>query len=212
MVEPEVARRRWMGGLSWNKAALPAAILFWSLCFGSINPNFCISSNLTNMARQTSILAIASVVQTMVILTGGVHLSQGSVLGLMCVVAATRIVSRGIAFGIVVALALGLAIGMVQGSLVAYLKLPAFIVTMGGLSFLRGAAFTYTNGMPVTGLPDSFAWLGVWSGVRVPYMDRGRQIPLRDRRQRGSHICFRDQRGQIQDSRLLFQRSRWHQL
>ncbi len=160
------SRRR----VAWNKAGLPLAVVFLSLVFGTINRNFFTASNLANVARQTSILAIASVGQTMVILTGGVDLSQGSVLGLVSVVASTQIVMRGIAAGMLTGLLLGLAVGIVHGMVVAHLGLPAFIVTMGTLSFLRGAAFTYTNGMPVTGLPNSFALLGSGSiyGVPVP--------------------------------------------
>ena len=153
---------------SMERAGLVIAIVVLSAVFGVINPNFFSYTNITNVMRQVSVLAIVSVGQTLAIMLAGIDLSVGSILGFISVFGATQIVSYGIAVGVRLSLLMAALIGAFQGYWIAKFKIPAFIVTLGGLSFLRGAAYVYSNGMPVPGLPSEFLLLGSGSFVGVP--------------------------------------------
>jgi ribose/xylose/arabinose/galactoside ABC-type transport system permease subunit len=161
-------KKKWYSGISMERAGLIIAIIVLSAIFGTINPNFFSYTNITNVMRQVSVLAIVSVGQTLAIMMAGIDLSVGSILGFISVFGATQIVSHGIIEGVLIALAMAAAIGAFQGYWVAKFKIPAFIVTLGGLSFLRGGAYVYSNGMPVSGLPDAFLLLGSGSFMGIP--------------------------------------------
>ena len=149
-------------GLLW---ALGLLILALSL----LSPYFLSPSNLLNVLRQVSINAILALGMTVVILKGGIDLSVGSLLALAGALAAGFAVS-----GLPPALAMGLgigiavALGILQGLLVAYAGLPPFIVTLAGLTAFRGLTLVYTDGRPITGLPDSFLFLGNGTLLGIP--------------------------------------------
>ena len=163
----EVKKKRF-GGISMERAGLIIAIILLSAIFGTINPNFFSYTNITNVMRQVSVLAIVSVGLTLTIMLAGIDLSVGSILGFISVFGASQIVSFGIIPGTLIALVAAAAIGAFQGYWVAKFKIPAFIVTLGGLSFLRGAAYVYSNGMPISGLPSEFLLLGSGSFLGIP--------------------------------------------
>src|SRR5512133_3195096 len=127
-------KKKWYNRISTERAGLIIAIIVLSAIFGTINPNFFSYTNITNVMRQVSVLAIVSVGQTLAIMLAGIDLSVGSILGFISVFGAAQIVSFGILPGILVALAAAAAIGAFQGYWVAKFKIPAFIVTLGGLS------------------------------------------------------------------------------
>src|SRR4030095_2870782 len=107
--------------------------------------------NFSNLMRQTAVTGVLAVGMLMVIITGQIDLSVGSVVGLAGGVAA---VAQGwLGWGLVPSLAagiaVGLAIGAIQGTLTAYLNIPAFIVTLGGLLAWRGVILGLTRGEPV---------------------------------------------------------------
>jgi ribose/xylose/arabinose/galactoside ABC-type transport system permease subunit len=161
-------KKKRFGGISMERAGLIIAIIVLSAIFGTINPNFFSYTNITNVMRQVSVLAIVSVGQTLAIMLAGIDLSVGSILGFISVFGASQIVSLGIVWGTLIALAVAAAIGAFQGYWVAKFKIPAFIVTLGGLSFLRGGAYVYSNGMPISGLPSEFLLLGSGSFLGIP--------------------------------------------
>jgi ribose transport system permease protein len=131
-------------------------VLFGGMTLAS--SEFLTGDNLANLARQVAVFGIIAVGQLLVILTAGIDLSVGSVLGLTGCLAAELLVSGiGIVPAILAALAAGAAIGVFNGSLVAYGKLPAFIVTLGMLGIARGAVLVLTDASTVQPLPDSFA-------------------------------------------------------
>jgi ribose/xylose/arabinose/galactoside ABC-type transport system permease subunit len=160
--------KKWYSGISTERAGLIVAIVVLSAIFGTLNPNFFSYTNITNVMRQVSVLAIVSVGQTLAIMLAGIDLSVGSILGFISVFGASQIVSFGILPGILIALLAAAAIGAFQGYWVAKFKIPAFIVTLGGVSFLRGAAYVYSNGMPISGLPSEFLLLGSGSFMGIP--------------------------------------------
>jgi ribose transport system permease protein len=130
-------------------------VLFGALTLAS--DEFLTGDNLANPARQVAVFGIIAVGQLLVILTAGIDLSVGSVLGLTgCITAELLVHGMGIVPAIVVGLAAGAAIGVFNGTLVAYGKLPPFIVTLGVLGIARGAVLVLTDASTVQPLPDSF--------------------------------------------------------
>src|SRR6476619_603313 len=118
---------------------------------------FLTGNNLANLARQVAIFGIIAVGELLVILTAGIDLSVGSVLGLSGASTAELLVHGvGILPAILVGMAAGAAIGVFNGSLVAYGKLPPFIVTLGMLGIARGVVLVLTDASTVQPLPDSF--------------------------------------------------------
>lgn len=129
-----------------------------------LTPRFLDSNNLANVARQVSINAVIAAGMTIVILTGGIDLSVGSVLALSG--AATAGLATGgapLAVAVPAGLGLGLLLGVANGLLVTYGRIPPFIATLGTMTAARGLTLVYTGGRPITGLSDSFRVLGTGS-------------------------------------------------
>lgn len=151
------------------KLMIPITIVVLSVFFGLMNPNFFSWTNLMNISRQASVIAIAAVAQTIIIISGGIDLAQGSVIGLISCFGAVQIIAYGLWPGMLFSIILAGFVGAVMGGLIARFKIPPFIVTLGGLNFLRGATYIYTNGMPVTGLNDkSFLFIGSGDFLGLP--------------------------------------------
>jgi ribose transport system permease protein len=120
--------------------------------------DFMTGANMENLSRQVAVYGIIAVGQLLVILTAGIDLSVGSVIGLTgCMTAELIVHGTGVPVAILAGLAAGAAIGVVNGVLVAHGKLPPFIVTLGMLGIARGLVLVLTNAKSVGPLPDSFA-------------------------------------------------------
>ena len=139
---------------------MPAIIVALAIVFGLINPNFWSVTNLANVSRQVSILALLSLGQTFAILSGGIDLSVGSLLALVSVVCAQVMKEFGLIAGIAAGIAAGGVAGLVSGLIIARARVPAFIATLGMLVAARGAALTLSGGLPIAGLPREFLVLG----------------------------------------------------
>ena len=147
---------------NWIQVAgiLPILVLICIL-FSVLTPNFPTLGNAVNILRQASINIVLATGMTFVILTGGIDLSVGSILGVSAVVGVLVSLSSSFGwFAIPAALLTGLAIGLINGALIAFLDLPPFIVTLGGLTALRGAAYLVANGTTVLNRNLNFAWVG----------------------------------------------------
>lgn len=117
--------------------------------------------NFTNILEQVAILAMVASVQTIVMVVGDFDLSVGSLASLVGVITAQFLVSGMDPFvAIILALITGVAAGAVNGFLVAYLGLSAFISTLATMTSFTGLALLLSNGATVFGLPDAFVWLG----------------------------------------------------
>ena len=135
--------------------------------------NFLTASNLSNIARQVSINAIIAVGMTCVILTGGIDLSVGPVMALSGTLTAGLMVAGlppGLAIG--AGLLIGVAFGIGNGLFVAYLHMPPIIVTLATMGIARGFGLMYTDGYPISGLPEWFGFFGRQSllGIQVPIL------------------------------------------
>ncbi len=126
-----------------------------------ITPTFYKGSNILNILRQVSDISILAAGETFVILTGGIDLSVGSVLGFCGVILASVLKSTGSALmGVLVGLGLGSLLGFTNGALVSKGGLPPFCATLGMMAVARGLAFVYTQGRPISSFEKSFRFLG----------------------------------------------------
>jgi ribose transport system permease protein len=129
--------------------------------FAFLTPKFLTAANLMNVARQASINVVLAAGMTFVILTRGIDLAVGSVLGLTAVLAVQISLVEAWAWAAVPAsLLAGAFIGATTGAAVAYGGLPPFIITLGTYTALRGAAYLAAGGTTVINNDLSFAWLG----------------------------------------------------
>ncbi len=143
-------------------ALLMAAISFLSSAFLTV-------SNLLNIALQVSINAIIAAGMTFVILTAGIDLSVGSVLAFSgAIIAGVLAAGRPVLLAIVTGLVIGALLGLVDGIVITKGKVQPFIATLAMLTLARGMTLVYTDGRPITGLPDAFVWLGAGSVAGVP--------------------------------------------
>ena len=145
------------------------SFLLLALALSLLSNRFLQPANLVNILRQASINGIIAVGMTLVILTGGIDLSVGSILALSAVIGAD-LLKKGTAVPLAVpaALAIGLALGMINGLIITRGKIPPFIATLGMLTVARGLTLMYTQGQPVTGLPEAFRFIGAGSIGPVP--------------------------------------------
>lgn len=139
---------------------LPVLVLI-VVVFSFIAPNFMTEANIMNITRQASINIVLAAGMTFVILTGGIDLSVGSILGVTAVLALVSSLNPAIAhFAVPIALLAGLGMGVFNGLLVAYAGLPPFIVTLGTYTALRGFAYLAADGTTVINSNIAFAWIG----------------------------------------------------
>lgn len=139
-------------------------LLFWLL-----TPYFLTVPNLLNVAQQTAINAIIAVGLTFVIITAGIDLSVGSILAFSGVVLASVLnIGLPLPLAVLAGLLVGLLCGSINGTLIAYGKLPPFIATLGMMSVARGAALMYTNGRPVSGFSSDFRFLANGKVMAIP--------------------------------------------
>jgi ribose transport system permease protein len=146
----------------WVFVAVLAAGMFLSLT----TDTFLTQQNLFNITRNFTFVAIIALGQTLVIITGGIDLSVGSVLALVSMVlGVTMQAGNGIAVGILAALAVALLIGLFEGVLIAYLGMPPFVVTLGMLSIARSLAMVVSNNTVVFQFgPDQAKLLALGGG------------------------------------------------
>src|SRR5207302_6297980 len=126
--------------------------------------------NLINVFRQSAVNALVSLGQLLVIITAGIDLSVGSVMGLSCVLAALML-KAGVPPAVALAgsLAIGAALGLVNGTLLTKLRLPhPFIPTLGMMNVARGLALVISGGFPISGLPEGFRWMGAGRIAYIP--------------------------------------------
>ena len=153
---------------------LLAALL---VTFTILDPRFASVPNLLNIGTQSSTLLLLALPMTLIIMSEGLDLSMGAVLGLSGVVLAMRLASGGsLLTALVLAVAVGIAFGVANGLLVVRLGIPPFVTTLGTLYVAQGVALVLTDGRSVVGigsaLPALYAstWLGLPFSIVVSAM------------------------------------------
>lgn len=140
-----------------------AVFLFFLILLG--DSGFASPNNILNIFRQTATISIMAVAMTYVIAAAEIDLSVGSVAGLAAVVAAMAVNNYGLVVGVLAGLAVGVASGSLSGSLVAFLKVPSFLVTLGMLGMLVGIARWITDSAPVP--ISNQAFIAIFGGGNV---------------------------------------------
>jgi len=165
-----VARNEMVRGLVQLAGMLPVLIVICIL-FSLLTSNFWTVPNSINIVRQASINIVLATGMTFVILTGGIDLAVGSVLGATAVLALWFSLAPGLNWAAIpVALLSGLVIGILTGALVTYIGLPPFIVTLGTYTALRGAAYLFAGGTTLINNNLDFAWIGESYFGPVPWL------------------------------------------
>lgn len=152
-----------------TSVVLAALVVF----FATQNERFLSLRNISNILTEVSIYGVIAVGMTFVILTRGVDLAVGSLLGFAGILAAMAAKSLGgqdlgWLVALAVALAIGGGVGLLQGKAVTWLGVPPFIVTLGGLTIWRGATLLANDGAPVSGLDPGYRWWGSGDVLGVP--------------------------------------------
>jgi inositol transport system permease protein len=162
-----------------RKYAIVFILLGMLIAMTFLSEAFLTPRNLLNIVRQISVMGLIAIGVTMVIITGGIDLSSGSVLALAAVVStslAQRLDWSEIKFPgldvpvlvpILAALAVGAVCGLINGSLIARFKIPPFIATLGMMTIARGFALIYSE-RPVSGLKDSYNYIGQGEPFGIP--------------------------------------------
>jgi inositol transport system permease protein len=175
---PRARRRRVPPELSIFLVLVGIALVYEILGWIFIGQSFLMNSQrLTIMILQVSVIGIIAVGVTQVIITGGIDLSSGSVVGLTAMVSASfaqsstwpralypSLTDLPFFIPIGVGLLLGLLAGFINGQLIARTKIPPFIATLGMMVSVRGLSKLYTKGQPVSGLTEQFNFIGtgIW--------------------------------------------------
>jgi len=164
--------------LVWKAIGRFAPLIFLvvlMLIFSILEPNFLNPTNLFNVMRQISITGLIALGMTFVILTAGIDLSVGSMLAVSGMVAAAvakgslgntlslgeeEAVGYGPYAAMAAAIAIGTLCGFIQGYAITWLKVPPFVVTLGGLSVFRGLTLWFSNGGPISGFESDYRWWG----------------------------------------------------
>ena len=155
-LERSAAARRIMRDLG----ILPVLVAI-VLLFTFLTPNFMSTNNLVNILRQASINIVLAVGVTLVILTGGIDLSVGSILATTAVIGVMTSLNPSFQWGTVLfPILAGLLMGLINGALVAYVKLPPFIATLGSMTTIRGLSYLIPDGTTIINNNLNFAWIG----------------------------------------------------
>jgi inositol transport system permease protein len=155
-----------------NRYTIFFILLAMVIILSIIEPNFLTSTNLLNIVRQITLIAILGFGLTMIIITAGIDLSPGSAVALVSV-ATAMFAHPGdypLFVPILVGLAVGAAVGLVNGAIISNIKIPAFIVTLGMMITARGLAYIVSNGRPISNFSQEFYFLGRGYLFGIPFM------------------------------------------
>ncbi len=157
--------------IDWGRYGIVVALVLLIVFFAISAPSFLSINNILNILRQVSIVGICAVGMTFVILTGGIDLSVGSIIGVTAVVGAFLMgAGTPVWVAVTVVLAVGALAGALNGFLISEVDIAPIIATLGVMTALRGVAYIVTGGLPIYGLPESFGMLGqgYFLGIPVP--------------------------------------------
>ena len=140
-----------------QEALLAFGILGVAVLVGLDNPRFLAARNLSDIVLGNAYIAVAAIGMSMVIVSGNIDISVGSLIGVLATISGSLAVAGApIVVVWLVPLAVSVSVMMLQGVVIAYLRIPAIVVTLGMLSILKGGLISVTGGRWITDLPQSF--------------------------------------------------------
>jgi ribose/xylose/arabinose/galactoside ABC-type transport system permease subunit len=140
-----------------QESVIVFGLLLLIFFIGIANPRFLQERNLSDILSGNAYIAVAALGMSMVIITGNIDISVGSLVGLLAVISG-RLVVSGVPAPLawLAPLVVGALFGAFIGFLVAYLRIPSIVVTLGMLSIIKGILIIWTNGERVTGMPEDY--------------------------------------------------------
>ena len=146
-----------LGVLASQEALLAFAIVGIAILVGLDNPRFLATRNLADIVLGNAYIAVAAIGMSMVIISGNIDISVGSLIGVLATLSGSLAVA-GLPMIVVwlTPLVVGVLVMMLQGLVIAYLRIPSIVVTLGMLSILKGGLISVTGGRWITDLPQSF--------------------------------------------------------
>ncbi len=153
-----------------NKCSPLIPLIILIVYMAVANRQFFTVNNFLNIFKQSSVMGILAIGQTIVIIAAGIDLAVGSVMALTGCIIAVSIIHAGVPPA--VAVLIGIACGTVTGSLIGFIitkvKVQDFIATLGSLTMIQGFALLTSGGLPITGLPKGLLFIGNGSIGRIP--------------------------------------------
>ena len=133
------------------------AIVFLFIVVGAYNPRFLSDTNLVSIFAGNAYIAVAAIGMSMVIISGNIDVSVGSLIGVLATIAGTLAV-KGYPIWLcwLLPILVGIVVNAFVGALVAYARIPSIVVTLGMLSIIKGGLISVTGGAWISGMPDSF--------------------------------------------------------
>jgi ribose/xylose/arabinose/galactoside ABC-type transport system permease subunit len=147
------------------------AIVALFVVVGAVNPRFLGESNLVSIFSGNAYIAVAAIGMSIVIITGHIDVSVGSLIGALATIAGTLAVSGyPVWVAWVVPVLVGMAVNALVGAIIAYVRIPSIVVTLGMLSILKGGLISLTGGAWITDMPPAFfiaqqRWFGIPSPI-----------------------------------------------
>ena len=148
---------------------LAAILVLMIIFFSLMSPYFLNLSNMLNVLRQTTEVAVVALPLTMIVVCGAMDLSVGSIVGFSAVMFAICF-QRGMPLAVctIAAFLTGLACGVLNGFFVAHLNMMPIMVTIGTMSLFRGVIYGVTNAKPISGFPEALFTLGQGELFGIP--------------------------------------------
>ena len=157
------------GQLEWRMLALLVAL---AIVLSLVSPYFLTISNLSNVLDQSVVTGIVAIGQTLVILTAGIDLSVGSLVGFTGIVLGLSFARFGMVGATVIALLAGAAAGLINGTIITKGRVAAFVVTLGMMSIARSQAYVLSGANSISSIPAGFGVLasGTLFGVPINFI------------------------------------------
>ncbi len=157
MQESNVIKNKSISADAMRYIFLALVILVQFVIFSFTAPYFLTASNIINILRQVSEIGMIAIPITLLLISGNMDLSVGSIIGVSAVCAGMFLkMGQNVFFSVFVALIIGLCVGLINGLIVAKLKIQAIVVTIGTQVLFRGLCYIITGGMAVSGYPQEF--------------------------------------------------------
>lgn len=143
-------------------------IALFALC--CLNSNFRTTTNIMNVLRQASFVAIIAMGEFFVILIGEMDMSISSIIGMVSIFFAGFVAKMGMPVwaSFLIVVAMSAVVGVVNGALVVYGKMPSFIATLVVMNMLKGINYIYSDGLPISGLPSGFGQMALGKVGIIP--------------------------------------------
>lgn len=165
-------RRSWTSdAINSQEARVLLGLILLFVMFSLTTPHFLDQRNLFNVARQITMLSIVAFGMTVVLISGGIDLSVGSVMAVTGVMVAALMKKHEVAvpLAILFSILAGLGIGTINGLVTNYLGIPSFIATLAMMTIARGLVLLYTTARPIYDFPRSFDFIGQGYVGPVPF-------------------------------------------